>query len=85
MVIDPFLHNDRAIGAMHVLMMPVGIIGITVGSADAYPDVHPRGVWTMMPVRPLMVIMMMDVMLVMLMMLVMVFVLMVPLGAAVVA
>lgn len=69
-------------------MMPVGIIGITIGSADAYPDVHPRVVWTMMPVRPLMVIMMMDVMLVMtmmLMMLVMVFVFMVPVRAVLVA
>ena len=60
-------------------MMPVGIIGITVGSADAYPDVHPRVVWPMVPVRPMVVIMMMNVMLVM------VFVLMVPVGAAVVS
>ena len=65
-------------------MMPVGIIEITIRSADAYPDVHPRVVWTMVPVRPLMVIMMMmmDVMLVMNMM---VFVLMVPVGVAVVS
>jgi hypothetical protein len=65
-------------------MMPVGIIEITIRSADAYPDVHPRVVWTMVPVRPLVVIMMMmmDVMLVMNMM---VFVLMVPVGVAVVS
>ena len=69
-------------------MMPMEIIGITIGSADAYPDVYPRVVWTMVPVRPSVVIMTMDVMLVMtmmLMMLVMVFVFMVPVRAAVVA
>jgi hypothetical protein len=66
-------------------MMPMGIIGITIGSADAYPDVDPGVVWTMVPVRPLVVIMVMDVMLMMLMMLVMVFVFMVPVGAAVVS
>jgi hypothetical protein len=66
-------------------MMPVGIIEITIRSADAYPDVHPRVVWTMVPVRPLVVIMMMMMMDVMLVMNMMVFVLMVPVGVAVVS
>jgi hypothetical protein len=66
-------------------MMPVGIIGITIGSTDAYPDVHSRVVWTMVPVRPLVAIMMMKVLLMLLMLLVLVFVLMVPVGPAVVS
>lgn len=43
---------------MHVQTMPVGIIGIYVRSADAYPDVHPGVVRAMVPVMPLVLVLM---------------------------